>query len=243
MKLFEAFSLDHRTILWQITNQSVNVAVNYFNSNKSTQALPISNVIQSYLFAVGIFYSLSVSLNSSVPRLKSVSASTKLVLVCFVPFAAVASDSVLNIFLTRHEKMHAEINVYAVAVPVQGNRQSGYSGPNTESDALAPSLGKSRTVAVLATGETALSRVINSTPIIVVPPLVLLGIQWMDGLRRNRRFPLPINLGLLLGMSFAGLPLALSVFSQRQNISVERLKSEFHDKRGTNGMIMFSHGI
>lgn len=61
------------------------------------------------------------------------------------------------------------------------------------------SLGKSKKAATLAVGETALSRVLNSTPIMVLPPLILVRLQETDWLKRRPRMTLPVN----LGMSFA----------------------------------------
>ena len=58
------------------------------------------------------------------------------------------------------------------------------------------SLGKSKKAATLAVGETALSRVLNSTPIMVLPPLILVRLQQTDWLRQRPRMTLPVNLGM-----------------------------------------------
>lgn len=58
-----------------------------------------------------------------------------------------------------------------------------------------PSLGKSKKAATLAVGETALSRVLNSTPIMVLPPLILVRLQEMQRLKQRPRMVLPVNLG------------------------------------------------
>jgi len=56
------------------------------------------------------------------------------------------------------------------------------------------SLGKSKKAAVLAVGETAISRVLNATPIMVIPPLVLVRLQ--RGWLKNRPgWTIPTNLG------------------------------------------------
>ena len=57
------------------------------------------------------------------------------------------------------------------------------------------SLGKSKKAATLAVGETALSRVLNSTPIMVLPPLILVRLQERDWLKQRPRMVLPVNLG------------------------------------------------
>ena len=59
-----------------------------------------------------------------------------------------------------------------------------------------PSLGKSKKAATLAVGETALSRVLNSTPIMVLPPLILVRLQETQWLKQRPRMTLPVNLGM-----------------------------------------------
>jgi hypothetical protein len=56
-------------------------------------------------------------------------------------------------------------------------------------------LGKSKKAATLAVGETALSRVLNATPIMVLPPLLLVRLQKTDWLKQRPRMVTPINLG------------------------------------------------
>lgn len=59
------------------------------------------------------------------------------------------------------------------------------------------SLGKSKKAATLAVGETALSRVLNSTPVMAIPPLILVQLQKQEWLKRRPRLTLPVNLGNL----------------------------------------------
>ncbi|KAI0440076.1 sideroflexin-5 [Xylaria telfairii] len=226
------------TILWQIGNQSLNVAINNANANKSTP-LSYSKLAQSYFLAVGASCSVAVGLNSLVPRLKRVSPSTKLILGRLVPFAAVASAGFLNVFLMRGEEMRVGIDVYPVLSAADKARLAAEG--RAESDVA--SLGKSRKAATLAVGETALSRVLNSSPIMVVPPLVLVRLQRTQWLRNNPRLTLPVNLGLILGMSYIALPLALAAFPQRQRIGAESLEEEFHGRGGEGGLVVFNRGI
>ncbi|KAI3336490.1 sideroflexin-5 [Xylariaceae sp. AK1471] len=226
------------TVLWQIGNQSLNVAINNANANKSTP-LSYSKIAQSYFLAVGASCSVAVGLNSLVPRLKRVSPSTKLILGRLVPFAAVASAGFLNVFLMRGEEMRIGIDVYPVLSAADKERLAAEG--RAESDVT--SLGKSRKAATLAVGETALSRVLNSSPIMVVPPLILVRLQRTQWLRNNPRYTLPVNLGLILGMSYIALPLALAAFPQRQRISAESLEEEFHGRGGEGGLVVFNRGI
>ncbi|KXJ94803.1 Tricarboxylate/iron carrier [Microdochium bolleyi] len=227
------------TIAWQVANQSLNVAINYSNANKSSP-LSYSKIAQSYFLAVGASCSVAVGLNSLVPRLKSVSPSTKILLSRLVPFAAVASAGFLNVFLMRGEEMRTGIDVYPVLS--EASKQSLAAEGRSEAEG-APSLGKSRKAATLAVSETALSRVLNSTPIMVVPPLILVQLQKREWLKRNPRLTTPVNLGLILGMSYIALPLALAAFPQRQRISAESLEPEFSGRGGEGGMVVFNRGI
>ncbi|KAI1374949.1 Tricarboxylate/iron carrier [Hypoxylon crocopeplum] len=226
------------TVLWQITNQSLNVAINYSNANKSTP-LSYSKIAQSYLLAVGASCSVAVGLNALVPRLKRFSPSTKLILGRLVPFAAVASAGALNVFLMRGEEMRTGIDVF----PVLSESDKAKLAKEGKAESDVPSLGKSRKAATLAVSETALSRVFNSSPIMVVPPLILVRLQRTEWLKKNPRYTLPINLGLILGMSYLALPFALAAFPQRQKISAESLEAEFHGRGGEGGMVVFNRGI
>jgi len=208
------------------------VAINNANANKSSP-LTYQKLAQSYCLAVGASCSVAVGLNSLVPRLRNLSPSTRLILGRLVPFAAVASAGALNVFLMRSEEMRTGIDVS----PVLSSR-------DRQQLAAAPSLGRSRKAAALAVSETALSRVLNSSPIMVITPLILVGLQRRaEWLRRNPRLTMPVNLGLLLVTSYAALPLALAAFPQRQKISADMLEDEFHGRGGEGGMVEFNRGI
>jgi sideroflexin-5 len=226
------------TLLWQITNQSLNVAINNANANKSTP-LSTSQITQSYLLAVTASCSVALGLNALVPRLKRVSPTTKLVLSRLVPFAAVASAGALNVFLMRGEEMRKGIDVY----PVLSEAAKAQLVAEGKSENEVQSLGKSRKAATLAVSETALSRVLNSSPIMVIPPLILVRLQRMEWLKRNPRLVLPVNLGLILTVSVFALPLALGAFPQRQAVRDASLEEEFSGKGGEGGMVVFNRGI
>lgn len=194
---------------------------------------------QSYFVAVGASCSVAVGLNSIVPRLKRLSPSARVTLGRLVPFAAVASAGVLNVFLMRGEEMRTGIDVYPV-LSEQDKQELAAQG-KAESDV--PSLGKSRKAATRAVAETAVSRVLNCTPIMMVPPLILVRLQRTEWLKRKPRLTLPINLGLILGMSYLALPLALAAFPQREKVAAEKLEGEFHGRGGEGGLVVFNRGI
>jgi hypothetical protein len=209
--------------MWQIANQSLNVAINNANANKSTP-LSVSQMAKSYLMAVSASCSVALGLNALVPRLKNINPNTRLILGRLVPFAAVSSASALNVFLMRGEEIRQGIDVYPVQTP---------GGEPVQS------LGKSKKAATIAVGETAVSRVLNATPIMVVPPLILVQLEKTKWLQARPRMVTPINLALILGTSLFALPLALGAFPQRQTISATSLEEEFWKY----GKVEFNRGM
>ncbi|KAL8745210.1 MAG: hypothetical protein Q9190_002643 [Brigantiaea leucoxantha] len=172
---------------WGRVKQSAEIADPSANANKSTP-LATSTIVKSYFLAVSASCSVALGLNAIVPRLKRFSPSTITVLTRLIPFAAVASAGALNVFLMRGEEIKRGIEIF----PVLGKEemlQREKDGKEIES------LGKSKRAATLAVGETALSRVFNATPIMVLPPLVLVQMQRTDWLRQRPRMVLPLNLG------------------------------------------------
>jgi hypothetical protein len=171
--------------------------------------------------------------------LKRVSPAAKTILGRLVPFAAVASAGALNVFLMRGEEMRVGIDVY----PVLSDVDKAKLAAKGKSESEVASLGKSKKAATLAVSETALSRVLNSSPVMVVPALALVRLQKQDWLKRNPRLTLPVNLGLILGTSLFALPLALAAFPQRQAVDASSLEEEFWGKGGENGKVVFNRGI
>ena len=136
----------------------------------------------------------------------------------------------------RAEEIRRGIDIF----PVQTEEEKA---ERERSGKTVPSLGKSKKAATLAVGETALSRVLNATPIMVLPPLILVRMQKTDWLKQRPRMVLPVNLGLILTTSIFALPLALAAFPQRQAVSVKTLEEEYWEKGGKGGMVEFNRGI
>ena len=124
-----------------------------------------------------------------------------------VPFAAVASAGALNVFLMRAEEIKTGIDIFPV------NKRTEDEGGKEDENGIAKnqekhgedareqvqdkkSLGKSKIAAKLAVGETALSRVLNAMPVMVIPPLILVRLQQMEWLSKMPRLVLPVNLGM-----------------------------------------------
>ncbi|KAI0465330.1 putative alpha-isopropylmalate carrier [Komagataella kurtzmanii] len=213
------------TLFWQVANQSLNVAINIANSNKS-HPLSTRQLITNYTLAVTASCSVALGLNSIVPRLKSLAPNTKMILGRLVPFAAVVSAGVVNVFLMRGEEIKKGISVF----DQDGN-----------------DVGLSKKAAFYAVGETAASRVINATPIMVIPPLILVKLQ--KGFLKGKGVGIQTftNIGLICATSLIVLPFALAVFPQRQQIHVSKLETKFHnltDSRGNKlDTVEFNRGI
>lgn len=237
------------TLGWQVANQSLNVCINSANANKSTP-LSTAELARSYVLAVGASCSVALGLNAIVPRLKRVSPATRTILGRLVPFAAVVSAGVLNVFLMRGEEIRSGIDVYPISQAGKAGAGAEIDGGADVDDGSKESLGKSKTAAKVAVGQTALSRVINATPIMVIPPLILVRAQRAKFFQARPRLVMPFNLGLILVTSLIALPPALAVFPQRQSIEVAKLESWIVDKareRGVNvdggARVEFNRGI
>lgn len=214
------------TLFWQIANQLLNVAINISNANKSHPLTP-AQIATNYVLAVSASCSVAVGLNSVVPRLKSLQPTTRMVLGRLVPFAAVVSAGIANVFLMRSEELKHGISVY---------------------DSTGEELGTSKKAAFYAVGETAASRVINATPIMVLPPLMLVKLQKTRLLKgKSKLAETLVNIGLIFGTSLAVLPFALAVFPQRRVMPVLSLEQKFQGLKDKNGnevaTVEFNRGI
>lgn len=214
------------TVFWQVANQSLNVAINISNANKS-HPLTTKQISTNYTMAVTASCSVALGLNALVPKLKSLKPNTKMILGRLVPFAAVVSAGIANVFLMRSEELKKGISVY----DKDGN-----------------DLGSSKKAAFYAVGETAASRVINAAPVMAIPPLILVRLQKTRLLRgRSKLAETAVNIGLIFVTALVALPPALAVFPQREIMATEKLEKEFHNLKDKNGnkidQVEFNRGI
>ncbi|CAJ0745779.1 19080_t:CDS:2, partial [Entrophospora sp. SA101] len=82
-------------IFWQWANQSINVAINYSNANKTTP-LSFKETAIAYTSAVTTSCVLAVGLTQAVPRMRFLKPSVRGLLSRLVPFFAVASADVYD---------------------------------------------------------------------------------------------------------------------------------------------------
>lgn len=205
------------TVFWQWANQSLNVAVNYANANKSAP-ISTSELLKSYGIAVASSVSIALGLKPLISNMRGVRPQAKLVLMRLIPFAAVVTAGLVNVGVMRSQEILRGITVHDV---------------ETNED-----LGVSRRAAVRAVGETALSRAINATPIMVVPAMTLLRLQQGPLKNASRKFTSVFNLGLIATTAFLVLPFALAVFPQRRVMSGDKLEPQFKGRT-----VWFNRGV
>ncbi|XP_017288928.1 sideroflexin-5a [Kryptolebias marmoratus] len=192
------------TVFWQWLNQSHNACVNYCNRNASKPA-PFSKFIWGYVGAVTSAVSIAVGLNVLIQKASSLSPATRLLVQRFVPFPAVASANVCNVVLMRHSELSEGIIVF---------------------DDNGNVVGTSKVAARHALLETALTRVVMPMPIMVLPPMIMAVLEKLPLLQRHRRLVLPVHSLVCLASFGLALPLAISLFPQMSQISVNQLETE-----------------
>lgn len=220
------------TLFWQVTNQSVNVAFNYANANKSSPG-SVTEIGASYLVAVAASCSLALGLNAAARRIRP--GVMREIGARLVPFVAVAGAGALNVCLMRSGELRSGIFVEPSGPSsVQQNVGQDDGGRKEE---------RSRRAAVTAIWETAASRVLNATPIMILPPLLLLAI----GRRRvlSPRAALGINLASILATSLVALPLAIAAFPTTEVLATEVLEDGVRQRLQARGVeqVVFNRGM
>ncbi|SCZ95292.1 BZ3500_MvSof-1268-A1-R1_Chr11-2g03410 [Microbotryum saponariae] len=204
-------------IFWQFANQSLNVAVNYSNANKSI-SMTNAEIAKAYASATIASCTIAVGLTSLVPRLRSLAPSTRMLLGKLVPFVAVASAGCVNIGLMRWKEIRDGISIYKPKDAVTGR----------VSDEV---LGKSSIAGKYAIGQTAASRVLTNIPTLILPPLIITLLERRGAFDRpnGKRLSTALNLGLIGLSLLVFLPPAIAVFPQRGAVSPKKLEEKYHD--------------
>ncbi|TLD05632.1 putative mitochondrial transport protein FSF1 [Venturia nashicola] len=181
--------------------------------------------------------SLNVAINFSNANKATPLSTGKIVQSYFMAVGASCGVALgLKALVPRLKEIKHGIPVYPTeSVAARAKREAA-------NEPLQP-LGKSKKAATLAVGETAISRVLNATPIMVLPPLILVRLQETAWLQQRPRMVTPVNLGLIFATSIFALPLALAAFPQRQAVQASSLEKEFWDQGGEGGLVEFNRGI
>ncbi|WWD00795.1 hypothetical protein V866_007731 [Kwoniella sp. B9012] len=215
-------------IFWQWANQTLNVAVNFSNANKSIEMTP-QEIGTAYVAATFTSVFLAVSLSRLVPRLR-VSPAAKDILGKLVPFASVASAGVVNISCIRWKEMRDGVEVFKLTKdPVDGSEKKEV-------------LGKSPKAGQMAVMQSAASRVFTNVPTLILPPMVMT-LLTRRGVFSGPRGNLTSNItqltliGLSLGLF---LPPAIAYFPQRAETSPAKLENRFKEYKGP---VYFNKGL
>ncbi|XP_024911066.1 rab11 family-interacting protein 5-like isoform X2 [Cynoglossus semilaevis] len=200
----DAFAGLSETVPELISSESHNACVNYCNRNAS-QPAPLSTFVQGYIGAVTSAVSIAVALNVLIQKAERFNPTSRILLQRFVPFPAVAGANVCNVVLMRHWELLEGISV----LDQDGNV-----------------VGTSRVAARHALLETALTRVILPMPILLLPPIVMSFLEKLPVLQRRPRLVLPVHSLVCLAAFGLALPLAISLFPQMSQISVNQLEPE-----------------
>jgi tricarboxylate carrier len=213
-------------IFWQWANQTLNVAVNHANANKSIEMTP-SELGTAYVAATATSVLLAVGLTRAVPRLP-LAAGTKALLGRLVPFVSVASAGVVNISCIRWKEMRDGVDVFQVEKKGEEEEKKDLG--------LSPKAGQ------MAVMQSAASRVLTNMPTLIIPPVVMTLLERRGAFSGPRgKFGASLTQLTLIGLCLGGfLPPAIAYFPQRASTTGDKLEERFHD---VPGKIYFNKGL
>jgi len=200
-------------IFWQWINQSYNIALNHANRNASNE-LSNETIMKTYLSAVAISCGVAVGLGQVVKRATSFSPGVRSTIQRLVPFTAVATAGVANVFMMRWNEVKEGISV---------------------KDAEGNDLGRSGIAGFNALSQVAFSRVMTSFPVLLFPPIIMSFFEKMEFVKKNPRVILPINLAVISTMLWTALPAAVAIFPQIVETPANKLEPKFHNLKDKNG--------
>ncbi|GAM18850.1 hypothetical protein SAMD00019534_020250 [Acytostelium subglobosum LB1] len=201
------------TIFWQWINQSYNIALNHANRNASNE-MTNQQITTAYMSAVGISCSLAVGLGHAVNKLKIPNASVHAGLRMMVPFTAVTTAGIANVFIMRGNEMKNGIDI---------------------KDKYGQVHGKSKEAGKSAIFKVAMSRVATAFPALLLPPMVMSLVEKLSMVQRYPMVKMPLNLGLLAAIFNTSLPAAIAMFPQESTIDSASLEPEFQGLKDANG--------
>eukprot|EP01119_Soliformovum_irregulare_P019762 TRINITY_DN6326_c0_g1_i1.p1 TRINITY_DN6326_c0_g1~~TRINITY_DN6326_c0_g1_i1.p1 ORF type:complete len:331 (+),score=70.01 TRINITY_DN6326_c0_g1_i1:130-993(+) len=200
-------------LFWQFVNQSYNIALNHSNRNASNE---LSNdvILKTYGAAVTISCGVAVGLGLFVNKSRFIPGSIRPLLARLVPFTAVSTAGIANVFLMRGNEAKE-----GIALRDEAGREL---------------YGKSPAAGFKALEQTALSRVIIALPILTLPPLIMNAAE-KSLLVRYPRLRIPLNLGIITTMLWAALPATLALFPQISSIPAKKLEPRFQGMKDPEG--------
>lgn len=210
----------YQMIFWQWLNQSHNACVNYANRN-ATKPVPTRRFVEGYIAAVTAACSIAVGLNTILQRTGSWSPRTKMVAQRFIPFPAVATASTLNAILMRNHELREGIVVV---------------------DEMGEEVGTSVVAARRAVKETAITRAILPAPLLLIPPVIMAGLEKTVILKRWPRLHLPVQVAVCTLCFGLALPVCIALFPQESQIAVSELEPEIRTKT-TRTILYYNKGL
>lgn len=186
-----------QVIFWQWFNQSFNAVVNYTNRSGSSP-IPVSQLGVSYVSATSAALVTALTLNKLVKRAPPLLGR-------FVPFVAVAAANCINIPLMRQKEIKDGIEV----VDKDGKK-----------------VGESKIAAKKAIREVVMSRIMMASPGMLIPPIILNGLEKRGILRRFPFISLPLQTTLCGGLLVFATPMCCAIFPQKSSIEMADLEEE-----------------
>jgi len=207
-------------LFWQWMNQSHNAAVNYANRN-ATNPQPFSVYAKAYGAAVTAAISISATLTYFIRRSGNLSPTKKLIIQRFVPLPATSLASTLNVLCMRAPEMETGIDVF---------------------DQQGTKVGTSKVAAKQAIIDTALTRAFLPIPLLLAPPCIMPFLEKLKFVQKSAVRHLLVN-ACVCTISFGlSLPVALALFPQQSEISIEKL--EDHIQKATSAkVVVYNKGL
>lgn len=195
---------------WQWLNQSYNALVNYTNKSGAME-ISDQEVIKCYAAATTGAVSTALGLNYLVKSLPPLLGRC-------VPFVAVAVANAINIPLMRLRELQDGIDV---------------------EDENGKVVGKSKKAAVEGISQVVASRIIMSSPGLILTPLLMDQLEKRGVLCRYPRISLPVQ-ALLTGLIFTfATPFSCAIFVQKSSISSDRVEPELKEKLGKAPPVLY----
>lgn len=202
--------------MWQVLNQSYNVAMNYTNRNGS-HSMSNSTLAVTYLVACGASTGAAMGVKLLASRWQNMAWAQTLAgrafSVAIVPLAGVVGAGTINCLYTRRHEITLGVEVY---------------------DKQGTTLGTSKLAGRDAVVQTLLSRALLPIPSLFVPPFVMNVVdrKWPI---RNPRWRLLLQTCVVLAMLAISLPLSLAPFQLIITRDATALEPEFHDRTDASG--------
>lgn len=195
-------------IFWQWANQSYNLVVNHANRNASN-SLSNTQMGVAYAAAVTTSCSIAVGMTQLVKKGLVPSAFRHI-----VPYSAVASAGIANVFVMRWNEISQGITVQ---------------------DKNGNDLGVSKQAGLISVSLAGASRAIWNIPCLMVPAFTMAMLKRNPKFLAAKRLHLPVELFTIAVSLTFGVPFAISLFPSDMEVEVEKLEPHFQGLKDANG--------